>query len=108
MSKLIKEIKFTDNILLRTRQCKKLDSLPTLIFTATEKFSESKLEEFRKRGIYLDKHQKLWLEMQKELEQLSTKTKQLNINGSHSSIIAKKENADIINKEILLMAETIK
>jgi predicted alpha/beta hydrolase family esterase len=108
MSKLIKEIKFTDNILLRTSQCKNLDSLPTLIFTATEKFSESKLEEFRKRGIYLDKHQKLWLEMQKELEQLSTKTKQLNINGSHSSIIAKKENADIINKEILLMAETIK
>jgi predicted alpha/beta hydrolase family esterase len=107
MNKLIMEIKFTDNILLRSSQCKSLDSLPTLIFTATEKYSESKLEEFRKRGIYLDKHQKLWLEMQKELEQLSTKTKQLNINGSHSSIIAKKENADIINKEILLMAETI-
>ena len=39
---------------------------------------------------------------------LSTKGKHFYIDANHGSIITKKENAEIINKEILLMIETIK
>ena len=44
--------------------------------------------------------------MQKELKELSTKGKQFYMDANHGSIITKKENAEIINKEILLIAET--
>ena len=108
LNNLIKEIQFTDTILSRSSKYKRLDSLPILIFTATEKYSESKLKQFEKRGIHLDEHQRLWLEMQKELTLLSSNSKQININANHSSILSKKVNADIINSEILFMAESIK
>jgi len=46
--------------------------------------------------------------MQKELKELSTNGKQFIINGTHGTIITKKENAEIINKEILAMSKKIK
>jgi hypothetical protein len=46
--------------------------------------------------------------MQKELKELSTNRKHFYIDANHGSIITKKENAEIINKERLLMIETIK
>ena len=69
-----------------------MDSLPVLVFTATEQYGEPQI----------------WYDMQQELKELSNNGKQFNIDANHGSIITKKENAEIINKEILLMAETIK
>lgn len=88
----LKENSINDDILLRAGRAKSLDSLPVLVFTATKQYGDPQI----------------WFEMQKELKELSTKGKHFNIDANHGSIITKKENAEIINKEILLMAETIK
>lgn len=103
----IKETNFNDNILLRAGQTNGLDSLPVLVFTAAEEYSEFRKEKYRNKGIDPDKELQLWFEMQKELKELSPNGKQFYIDGSHSSIITKKENAEIINKEIQLMVEKI-
>lgn len=87
----LKENEINENILSRAGQASKLDSLPVLVFTANEQYGESQI----------------WFEMQKELKELSTKGKQFYIDATHGSIITKKENAEKINKEILLMAKTI-
>ena len=101
----LKENDINDAILFRAGQASSLDSIPILVFTATEQYSESQKERYRKKGIDPDKQVLLWFEMQKELKELSTNGKQFIINGTHGSIITKKENAEIINKEILLMSK---
>jgi pimeloyl-ACP methyl ester carboxylesterase len=103
--RLLKENNIDDIILLRAGQSNSLDSLPVLVFTATEQYREHQKEKYRKQGIDPDKEIQLWLEMQKELKELSTNGKQFIIEGSHGTIITKKENAEKINKEILLMAK---
>jgi len=103
--RMIKESNFIDNILLRAGQTSSLDSLPVLVFTATKQYKEWQKEKYRNKGIDPDRELQLWFEMQQELKELSTNGKQFDIDGSHSSIITKKENAEIINKEILLMAQ---
>ncbi|UMB52687.1 alpha/beta hydrolase [Lutibacter sp. A64] len=107
-NRYLKENCINDNILLRSGQSSSLDSLPVLVFTATEQYRESQKESYRNQGIDPDNQIQLWYEMQKELKELSTNGIQFVINGSHGSIITEKENAEIINNEILLMAETIK
>ncbi|CAZ96806.1 alpha/beta hydrolase [Zobellia galactanivorans] len=86
----LKENRINNDILLRASQSSRLDSLPVLVFTAKEQYGDSQI----------------WYEMQKELKELSTKGKQFYMDANHGSIITKKENAEIINKEILLIAET--
>ncbi|MFT7899103.1 alpha/beta fold hydrolase [Tenacibaculum ascidiaceicola] len=103
----LKENRINHDILKRAGQAKSLDSLPILVFTATEQYRESQKERYRKNGIDPDKQIQLWLDIQKELAELSTNSKQFVIESSHGTIITKKENADIINKEILLMVEKI-
>jgi len=104
----IKENNINNMILKRAGQTKSLDSLPILVFTATEQYEESQKEKYRNQGIDPDKQIELWFKMQKELKELSKNGKQFIINANHGSIITKKKNADMINKQILLMAETIK
>lgn len=104
----LKENIINDGILMRAGKASSLDSLPVLVFTATEQYEESQKERYRNQGIDPDKQIQLWFEMQKELKELSTNGKQFVIDASHGTIITKKENAEIINKEILLMAESIK
>ncbi|SEB36871.1 Pimeloyl-ACP methyl ester carboxylesterase [Tenacibaculum sp. MAR_2009_124] len=87
----LKENTINKAILSRTSQVSKLDSLPVLVFTAKKQFGDPEI----------------WFEMQKELKNLSSKGKHFYINGNHGSIITKKENAKVINKEILLMAKLI-
>lgn len=87
----IKEYRINDDILLRAGQASNLDSLPTLVFTAKEQYGDPQI----------------WFEMQKELKNLSTKAKHIHLDGNHGTIITKKENAEMINKEILLMAKTL-
>lgn len=88
----LKEDSINDDILMRASQASSLDSLPVLVFTATKQYGDSQI----------------WFEMQKELKELSTNGRQFYIEGNHGTIITKKENAEIINKEILLLAESIK
>ncbi|GGX35082.1 alpha/beta fold hydrolase [Aquimarina muelleri] len=104
----LKENSINDDILKRAGQASSLDSLPVLVFTATEQYMESQKEKYRNKGIDPDEQIELWFKMQKELKELSTNGKQFIIDANHGSIITKKENAEIINKEILLIAESIK
>ncbi|NVK08916.1 MAG: alpha/beta hydrolase [Tenacibaculum sp.] len=103
----LKEKRINKSILERAGQAKSLDSLPVLVFTATEQYNKPQKERYRKNGIDPDKQIQLWLDIQKELAELSTNSKQFVIEASHGTIITKKENAEIINKEILLMVEKI-
>ncbi|MGE8555825.1 MAG: alpha/beta fold hydrolase [Chryseobacterium jejuense] len=103
----LRENKLTNDILKRAGTAKKLDSLPVLVFTATEQYKESQKDRYRKEGIDPEKQVKLWFDMQKEIKELSSNGKQIIMNASHGSIITKKENADIINNEILLLSEKI-
>lgn len=107
-SRSLKENSINDDILMRASQVSNLESLPVLVFTATEQYGESQKERYRNQGIDPDKQIELWFEMQKELKELSTNGKQFVIDANHGTIITKKENAEIINKEILLMAKSIK
>lgn len=101
----LRESELTNDVLARAGKSKGLGSLPVLVFTATEQYKESQKDKYRKEGIDPEKQVKLWFDMQTELKDLSSNGKQLIMNASHGSIITKKENADIINKEILLLSE---
>lgn len=101
----LRENELTNKVLMRAGQAKGLDSLPVLVFTATEQYKESQKQRYRKDGIDPEKQIQLWFDMQKELKELSSNGKQIIMNASHGTIITKKENADIINKEILLLAQ---
>lgn len=103
----LRENKLTNDVLARAGKSKSLDSLPLLVFTATEQYKESQKNKYRKEGIDPDKEVKLWFDMQKELKELSSNGKQIVMNASHGSIITNKANADAVNKEILLFAENI-
>lgn len=87
----LKENSINNAILSRASQTSKLDSLPVLVFTAKKQYGDPEI----------------WFEMQKELKNLSTKGKHFYIDANHGSIITKKENAEVINKEILLMSKSI-
>lgn len=103
----LKENELTDKVLMRAGKAKDLDSLPVLVFTATEQYKQSQKQRYRKEGIDPEKQLQLWFDMQKELKELSSNGKQIIMYASHSSIITKKENADRINKEIILLAGKI-
>lgn len=87
----LKENSINNTILSRASQTSKLDSLPVLVFTAKKQYGDPEI----------------WFEMQKELKNLSTKGKHFYIDANHGSIITKKENAEVINKEIILMSKSI-
>lgn len=87
----LKEYAINNDILLRAGSATTLDSLPVLVFTATDQYGDAQK----------------WFEMQEELKELSTNGKQLYIEANHGSIITNKENAAIINKEIRSMAELV-
>ncbi|SEC23871.1 Pimeloyl-ACP methyl ester carboxylesterase [Maribacter dokdonensis] len=87
----LKENNINNAILSRASQASNLDSLPVLVFTAKKQYGDPEK----------------WFEMQKELKNLSTKGKHFYIDANHGSIITKKENAEKIYREILLMTESI-
>lgn len=98
----------TNEVLKRAGNSKKLNSLPVLVFTANEQYNEPQKERYRKQGIDPEKQLKIWFDMQKELKNLSSNSKHIIMNANHGSIITEKKNADIINKEIISMAENTK
>ncbi|KFF23782.1 alpha/beta fold hydrolase [Chryseobacterium vrystaatense] len=103
----LRENELNNEVLKRAGKAKDLDSLPVLVFTATEQYKESQKKRYRKEGIDPEKEVQLWFNMQKELKELSSNGKQIVMDASHGTIITKKENADIISKEILLLSEKI-
>ncbi|WP_031425943.1 hypothetical protein [Flavimarina sp. Hel_I_48] len=103
----MKENDINDIILERAGQVQSLDSIPILVFTATEQYEEVQKEKYRNEGIDPNEQVKIWFKMQKELKELSTNGKQFVIEANHGSIITREENAEIINKEILAMAKLI-
>lgn len=103
----LRENELTNKVLMRAGKAKDLDSLPVLVFTATEQYKESQKQKYRKEGIDPEKQVQLWFDMQKELKELSSNGKQIVMDANHGSIITEKKNADIINKEIILLAEKV-
>ncbi|CAL2092769.1 alpha/beta hydrolase [Tenacibaculum sp. 190524A05c] len=103
----LKENDINKDILHRAGRSSQLDSLPILVFTATEQYRETQKEKYRKQGIDPEQQIQIWMEMQREMKELSSNGKQFILNGNHGEIITQKENADKINQEILLMIKSI-
>lgn len=101
----LRENILTNAVLKRAGNSKMLDSLPILVFTAKEQYNDAQKERYRREGVDPEMQLKIWYDMQKELKNLSSNSKQIIMNANHGSIITEKKNADIINKEILTMAK---
>lgn len=77
-------------------------SLPIRIFTSTiGEIPEKVYKEYLERGIDLRKTEIESMKMQEEFLDLSTDSKLTLIDGNHTSIFTKKENAAIICNEII-------
>ncbi len=78
------------------------DSLPIRIFpSAPYEIPEEDYQKYLDRGIDLRKGQIEKMKMQEDFLNLSKNSKLIPIDGNHNSIYTKKENADIICKEII-------
>ncbi|MDY8135495.1 alpha/beta hydrolase [Aquimarina sp. 2201CG5-10] len=91
------EIESYHSVLQRAKETKKFGSLPVRVFTAVE-IDKNLLKE---KGITVEDYKKEHSKGQKEYLKLSRNAQQFIINGNHQTIFTKKENADIICKEIL-------
>jgi pimeloyl-ACP methyl ester carboxylesterase len=97
------EIKNYHAGLKRGQEANEFGSLPIRVFTAIEMNKES----YRERGINPEKYLEELIEAQKEFTHLSSKGKQFLIDGNHQTIFTKKENADIICKEIIQLLQEL-
>ncbi|WP_074405793.1 alpha/beta fold hydrolase [Aquimarina megaterium] len=97
------EIEHYHSTLRRAGETKHFDSLPIRVFTAVEIDKEV----YRENGLDPDKFLNEVIAAQKEFTELSTNGKQFLIDGNHQTIFTKKENANIINKEILKLVKEI-
>ncbi|WP_282032113.1 alpha/beta fold hydrolase [Winogradskyella eximia] len=103
----LKENEINNSIFLRTSESSSLDSLPVLVFTAKEQYTEFHKRKLREKGIDPENELDLWYGMQKELKELSSNGKQIIMEANHGSIITKKENAEVVNREILSLTKKI-
>tara|TARA_R110002126_G_scaffold290263_1_gene446853 strand:- start:1926 stop:2939 length:1014 start_codon:yes stop_codon:yes gene_type:complete len=92
-----KEIESYHSVLKRAGKTDDFGTLPIRVFTAIEIDKEA----YRKNGIDPEKFLNEAISSQKEFTELSSNGKQFLIDGNHQTIFTKKENADIINKEII-------
>ena len=83
------ELKWYHAGLERATAANEFGSLPIRVFTASEGNDSE------------------WIKMQQEIADLSTNGTQMSIDGNHATIFTKKENADIICKEIIKLLETL-
>lgn len=104
-----KEIEQYHTTLERAGKKNDFGSLPIRVFTdAIGEIPEEIYKEYLERGIDLKKTAVESMKMQEELTDLSTNSKLTLIEGNHTSIFTKKENADIICKEILQLLGELK
>lgn len=103
-----KEFEQYHTTLERAGKTNDFGSLPLRLFTNTiGEIPEKVYKEYLERGIDLRKTQIESMKMQEQLINLSTNSKLTLIEGNHISIFTKKENADIICKEIILLLEEL-
>lgn len=103
----LRENELNRRLLDRASKVKKIGSLPVLVFTAKEQYREAQKTRFRKEGIDPDKEVEIWFGLQKELADLSTNKQHIFMNADHGTIITKKENADVITKEIIKLGKSL-
>lgn len=94
------EIKSYHSSLKSASKADDFGSIPIRVFTAIAIDKEAYL----KNGLDPDKFLNETISAQREFTRLSTNGEQFLIDGNHQTIFTKKENADIINKEILKLA----
>lgn len=92
-----KEIESYHSVLKRANDANEFGTLPILVFTAIEIHKEAYQENGIDPEIFLNEA----ISAQKEFTELSSSGKQFLIDGNHQTIFTKKENANIINKEII-------
>lgn len=98
-----KEIESYHSALKRVNKANEFGTLPIRVFTAIEINEEA----YRENGIDPENFLKEVISAQKEFTDLSSNGKQFLIDGNHQTIFTKKENADIINKEIIQLLEEL-
>ena len=98
-----KEIESYHSVLKRASKKDDFGTLPIRVFTAIEIDKEA----YRKNGIDPKKFLNEAIYAQKEFTELSSDGKQFLIDGNHQTIFTKKENADIINKEIIQLLKEL-
>jgi pimeloyl-ACP methyl ester carboxylesterase len=97
-----KEMEEYHATLKRAGKASDFGSLPIRVFpAAVGGIPDEIYQEYLERGIDLREAQIVSMEMQEELVNLSTNSKLILMDGNHTSIFTKKENADIICKEII-------
>jgi len=103
-----KEFEQYHTTLERAGKTNDFGSLPVRIFTdAIGKIPEEVYQNYLAKGIDLRETQVKSMKMQEELVSLSTNSKITKLKGNHISIFTKKENADIICKEIISLLEEL-
>ena len=77
--------------------------LPIRVFPASSEreIAEEDYQAYLKRGIDLRKNQRVSRELQEDYVNLSTDCKLIEVDGDHTTIFTKKENADIICKAVI-------
>ncbi len=104
-----KEMEQYHTTLERAGRTNDFGSLPLRVFTdAIGEIPEDVYKVYLGKGIDLRKTQIESMKMQEELIKLSTNSKLTLIEGNHVSIFTKKENADIICKEIIKLLGELK
>lgn len=102
-----KEMARYHGILQRASLKKDFGNLPLRVFAAAEKrdIPEKTYQKYLKKGIDLRKNKHISWELQKDLINLSSDSKFIEVNGNHNSMYTIKENAEVICKEILSMVK---
>lgn len=98
-----REIESYHSVLKRAGKSNEFGDLPIRVFTAIEMDKEA----YRKNGINPDIFLNKTIATQKEFTNISSNGKQFLIDGNHQTIFTKKENAEVINKEIILLLKEI-
>lgn len=98
-----RELKNYHKTLKQAKEANQFGAIPVRVFTAIEINKES----YRERGIDPDKYLNEIIEAHKEYTTLSSNGKQFLIDGNHNTTFTKKENADIICKEVLQLLDEI-
>lgn len=100
---MTKELAKYHKTLQRAGRVTDFGTLPIRVFTtsADKEIPEELYQKYLEKGIDLRRNQIVNKEMQEDFLNLSTDSKLIEINGNHTTIFTKKENAEIICKEVL-------
>lgn len=101
------EMKYYHHNLKRAGEANDLGDRPVRVFVGAKPMSEGARQHYIKKGIDPDQRAADNLQMHQEYAELSTDGELFLIDGDHNSIYTKKENADVICKEILQLLDAL-